>query len=240
MKKSIWIVSAILLLYFAYIALTYQNEKSDTKTYKVTKPNVTQYMEDRQPKVSNVVSSKNNENTSGLQSNKVKKLRFNLIGSDGVITSQAVEYAGLSSDKIVIAQESIKSLIDSLAVLARSNTSIDEIRTNENEGISAFRISPFPQKGALALDAFKIDIVNKLGKDVGGKLYETLQPHDLFAGCGKYEVIATFINAGNEGDSSDIRANWELRDPITGKVVQKTMATYEHWMSKFGNTLEMK
>lgn len=166
------------------------------------------------------------------------RLTFQMLGMDRKLTSQAIEYAGISKDKLMPVQKCIDDLMTNMEVLVRGHAKVDPLRDSPEAGISAFIIPPFPAEGAAARKDFSRRLESEVGPEAASKLIESFGWINYYGACGQQEVLAQFseVQTANGGRMA---AKWELRHPTTGKLMSSTFGDYEAWTRVFGSALEI-
>jgi hypothetical protein len=164
---------------------------------------------------------------------------YRMLGSDGKLTSQALEAAGVNPAEAVAVQTIIDATWQQMSDLVRANAEPDPFRA---AGIvTAYRIKPFRDQGRQARVDLRDAIKSVIGQERTDRLLDSFAWSNYFAAFGRDEVYVQFYDVGgDDDDEATIRAEWEHRDPATGEVIVSTEAAYEDFTRQFGNSFSVE
>jgi hypothetical protein len=163
---------------------------------------------------------------------------YRMLGSDGKLTSQALEAAGVKPDEAIAVQTIIDATWQHMSELIRANAEPDPFRA---AGIvTAYRIKPFPDAGRQARVDLRDAISGVIGQERTDQLLNSFAWNNYFAAFGRDEVYVQFFDLGGDDDEATIRAEWEHRDPATGEVIVSTEASYDDFIRQFGTSFSIE
>jgi hypothetical protein len=163
---------------------------------------------------------------------------YRMLGSDGKLTSQALEAAGVNSTEAVAVQAIIDATWQQMSELIRANAEPDPFRA---VGIvTAYRIKPFPDAGRQARVDLRDAISGLIGQERTDQLLNSFAWTNYFAAFGRDEVYVQFFDLGGDDDEATIRAEWEHRDPATGEIIVSTEAAYDDFTRQFGTSFSIE
>jgi hypothetical protein len=163
---------------------------------------------------------------------------YRMLGSDGKLTSQALDAAGVTPDEGMKVQAIINATWQQMSDLVRANAEPDPFRA---AGIvTAYRIKPFPDAGRQARVDLRDAIKSVIGDERTDRLLDSFAWTNYFAAFGRDEVYVQFYDLDGDDDEAFIRAEWEHRDPATGEVIVSTEASYDDFIRQFGNSFSIE
>lgn len=157
-----------------------------------------------------------------------------LFDNSGELTTQAIEYAGLSESEVREAQTHYRAFRENLTKQFADHLKVDETRSKPDRGIYCYRVASFPEAGAGSLEEFAKNLDQSLDGYKRERLLSMMNIGSNYCGLGQYEVHlkleARAIQNPNDPDEDRYYLSCELRDPTSGKVAgqrQEGLAEFE-------------
>jgi len=150
---------------------------------------------------------------------------FSLVDDAGKITSLAAETLNLPADEVAAVQRNYDDLQNSMRELIASR--LVELPEQEQDGVKAYKIPPFPEEGAQAFGDFLNQLTDSVGEKCAWELAKGLPVESVAGGFGKKEVTVKISQPSTDfvqGKSPQEAAAWrsmscDYRDPETGKYL---------------------
>jgi hypothetical protein len=111
-----------------------------------------------------------------------------------------------------------------MSELLSSNIVIDPLRTNDEAGIKAYRILPFPAEAETKLLNLRKSIFEIIGESRGNDLLATFSDPSRYSGFGSFETNIAMRKAesnpdGFLNDSELWRIDYDMKDADSGKSI---------------------
>lgn len=136
---------------------------------------------------------------------------FSLVGKDGIVSRQALEWAGVDLGRT----RAIQKVISGLWAKETARMQSQMIRDPDKSG-NFYLIESVPGHADVVLGGLEQDLADIVGKPAAGKLMLCLQPTNLFGWFGKYDVELELMD-GPGGTKVRYQSRWpETGDPCGG------------------------
>lgn len=168
------------------------------------------------------------------------RLTFPLVDDKNYLTSQAIDYIGLNEKESIEIQNLLNQYRKAMVALTSENISVDKIRGDFEKGTYAFIIAPFSQKGRDARENLVKKIEQLSGKDHATKFVDVFNWHNSYGAGGELETLVTFQEELYGENRIGIRADWEQRDPATGKVLRKSSGDINDFYNSYGEIVNIE
>ena len=168
-----------------------------------------------------------------------RKVPIAMTTADGALTSAARKMLGLSDGDAILVQEIITRRSRELEGELAKRAMYIVHESNEDAGISAYRIPALLDERIEFLNAIHSDLSNKLGASLAENIYSVFSQdpnnEEKLGGYGKYDVKVKF----HPNENGDARiASIVYTDPETGKEVRSGSMTLDTFRERFGDTFE--
>ncbi len=164
---------------------------------------------------------------------------FSLVDSDFVLTSQAINELSLDDDEALAVQAVLEKLQGDYREAFAARAKADPLRTDEAAGVYAFFIPAFVADSESMLADFSTEVSGHIGEPRSQRLLEIFNMPNHLASFGTRDVFVEFNDSVFGAGQRVMRANWEQRDPATGKMLQRTQASMEDFERDFGKVFSV-
>jgi hypothetical protein len=157
---------------------------------------------------------------------------YDTIGQAGRLTTAAAEAAGLSSGERTQVEKIFLNAWNLASDRFATDATLDEARSNANEGFYVYQIRALPDRGSAGLHEFQKNLDSAIGEDRRKTLMMGLNKYDYFGGFGALDIEIEF-------SKSNQSYTYKYLNPQTGRPTRFGTSAIEEFPHQFGDTFDL-